>query len=69
MNFTNEPYDFEVGPPLLRPGLKLKVGPFSKKYAQTCMADAMEIVRAFNSSEKAKQEKNTKSQESRTSTK
>lgn len=51
MQKTNEQVKLEISAPLLRPGLKLIVGPFSKKYARIALEDAMEIIRAFNSRE------------------
>ena len=44
----NEKYTLTIKDPLLRPGLILNIGPFSKKYAVEVIQDAMEIVRKLN---------------------
>lgn len=44
----NEQYNLEISNPLLRSGLTLKVGPFSKKHAVAMMNDVMNIIREFN---------------------
>ena len=48
---TNEKYTIRIGPPLLRPGLTLTVGPVSPKYAVRCMRQALAAVREFNKGE------------------
>jgi hypothetical protein len=45
---NNEAYVLEITAPLLRPGMTLKVGPFSKKYAAQVMESVMRVVREFN---------------------
>ena len=56
MRKTNEAYMIEVGAPLLRPGMKVIVGPVSKRYVASTMSDLMEIIREFNEKEKKRAE-------------
>lgn len=45
---TNEPYTLTIEAPLLRAGMRLTVGPMSKKYAAQAILDALDIVREVN---------------------
>lgn len=51
---SNEQYHVEAEAPLLRPGLKITVGPFSKRYAADAVADLLEVVREINERESEK---------------
>jgi hypothetical protein len=51
---SNEQYHVEAEAPLLRPGLKITVGPFSKRYAADAVSDLLEVVREINERESEK---------------
>lgn len=48
-NKHNTEYEFEVSAPLLRPGMKLKVGPVSEDYVVPTAEKIMNFVREINS--------------------